>query len=1329
MIKKLRVNFLYVLILLPLFLFSQNKNESETGNGNKYGVFMTFAKNGFEHKAGEVVTNVLKVVNNTDKEQNLILEISLPTGWSMIGKKERGLTLSAKDSAFFPIRAFSNSQIKGNINYVVSAILRNETGYVVSNSFWDIPITKISAWAINVPSSNIYFCYNTDTSSFKINITNDGSSDEAILLTMNPNRNLQLLIPGYDNDIPYTKVFYLPPGKDTSISYKVRKMPKDVTPFGDNYFDVTNMSNAKENTYNVRVFAQDEAKMKKGGKQWSGNLKFIQLQNLFVYNNFSYAILPLTFELNAYDLMGDNTFLNLDLYGTTFLPKNRTLNYRFSSNFTTNFFNSTSFLGNNRYLGYFTKYWFAEIGSVAGGYGVNGNGIRLGGIYKKHRLTLGFSRSPFFDFTKKADAVSYSLSHAFSTRFFSIGNSVSYSKLQYNTIQNTSYQSYLNLPINRNNNVNIGFGYTRNQSSISNIAGSQIYHGYNYIFGYSFGYKKFSISAGTNFGTSGYLYNSNFLNYNGVVNYNLSKKSNISFTYNHIESNPEISILGKYNNTFKNRDDLYSLLYTYSNKKYSISFNPFFDDKENYALRTQEKKLSIGFMPQLYKKDFKINFNLVSGYTKAVDYNVPDFFTSMFRVNIRYKKFTSSVRYNYGPYQFNELYNFLQSKTNMNSIFILNDYSYWFNKKKMMLKLNLNYRFETFYNTTRIYSRPEWFYYTNNGWRFNIYSYYNLVNKKGRTTNYYNNTTSRYEEAVSKEQQYHNWEFGLGIKKDLGIPISYKKYHTIEVIAFKDNNGNKIKDENEDGISNMLIRIKKNDLDIDTIVDVTKSFPNLITDNNGKSVFKNIPSGNYSIFAKPLSYNEGWFDGHEIVVPLDKNQIVYIPLNRGIKISGGIIFEKDKYSRLTDNFNLVNIKITAIDSLNNQYSALTDKNGDFALFVPKGKYVLRLNEAALGANFEYLQNNIILEFNNDIENYFVNFYVVEKARKMNVKKFNKVGNLEKESVTTTDAIKSNPVSGSAISSKQDTIKQINKKDVKDKDLEEPIRKIKKESVKTKKQEGIPEIVDITNTEQLSEKEIQEINSIIENNKNKPAIVEKQYDGDFVDSSMYDPFSKKAKKTEIQISNSNKKNINRPKNENIKSVNKPQVFKNNYGVQVRSSKYQLSDKFFTDTLGIKLDRNSKINEFSKDNEYKYVMGRFKNISQAEKFNDSLKKIHKDLGSFVINYNELNDIGGKIGEIVEIDENGDKLIYRIQISSSRANVEPGYFARKFNIIDKVYLFKMDGVNKYSIGNFSSYREAKEFNKQFQIKYNIKDSFITPYYNGKRITFRILEGLLKD
>ena len=107
--------------------------------------------------------------------------------------------------------------------------------------------------------------------------------------------------------------------------------------------------------------------------------------------------------------------------------------------------------------------------------------------------------------------------------------------------------------------------------------------------------------------------------------------------------------------------------------------------------------------------------------------------------------------------------------------------------------------------------------------------------------------------------------------------------------------------------------------------------------------------------------------------------------------------------------------------------------------------------------------------------------------------------------------------------------------------------------------------------------------------------------------------------------------------------------------------------------------------------------------------------------------------KGGEIIEIRENEDisneKLIYRIQICSSRNKVDAEYFAKKYNITDRVYLWNAEGVYKYSIGSFKTYKEAKEYNKLFQKKYNIKDSFITPYYNGKRITFKILEGLLSD
>ena len=115
---------------------------------------------------------------------------------------------------------------------------------------------------------------------------------------------------------------------------------------------------------------------------------------------------------------------------------------------------------------------------------------------------------------------------------------------------------------------------------------------------------------------------------------------------------------------------------------------------------------------------------------------------------------------------------------------------------------------------------------------------------------------------------------------------------------------------------------------------------------------------------------------------------MYMALSKGVKLSGGILIERDKYSNEGNELDLSRIRITAIDSSGKTYSALTDKNGGFTLYLPTGRYTLAINEAALGDHYACMQSKISIDLTKPIvDNYSITFNVTERKRKMEIKKF------------------------------------------------------------------------------------------------------------------------------------------------------------------------------------------------------------------------------------------------------------------------------------------------------------------------------------------------------
>ena len=121
---------------------------------------------------------------------------------------------------------------------------------------------------------------------------------------------------------------------------------------------------------------------------------------------------------------------------------------------------------------------------------------------------------------------------------------------------------------------------------------------------------------------------------------------------------------------------------------------------------------------------------------------------------------------------------------------------------------------------------------------------------------------------------------------------------------------------------------------------------------------------------------------------MDKDRALYIPLKRGVQINGNIIFQRAQFSAIGDNkLDLNGIMIVAQDQNGDQYSALTSADGNFRLYVPFGLYSIRVNEQAVDEQFEFAQNSYSLNVNDVSVNYQLSFYLIEKRRKLNIRKF------------------------------------------------------------------------------------------------------------------------------------------------------------------------------------------------------------------------------------------------------------------------------------------------------------------------------------------------------
>lgn len=979
MIKKLYIFILLLIISLSVFAQSGGR----TYQVNAYGIQLDYIKGRSKIKASELASNVIRIKNNTRKTMKLKLQISPPAGWKLFSDAIRNIEIKAHDSIFIPVRVHPSVNLTGNTNYVVNTFISTES-FTVTNAMWYIVVEKISDWHAYTNSNKIYFRADNDTANFQVIVSNTGNSDEHLRVKVLPDKEIYL-IDNEGNEVhEITKSVLIPAGQDTILRYSARIYKNELLPDG-----AQEQNQEKQKRYRAKVKILNEKTGKSANKSWSGNIDFVQLTNSLKVKETKRNALPLTVEANTYNLMSDNSYASLYLYGNRRFKNQGFLNYYYQANFIQNKYDPVSFLGNYQYLGYFNKRFSIEVGDI----GANRSGSMLSGKGVKASINLWnnnigalYVKRP--KMWEAPNAWGYGFFHRLQTKNIFWDNYYQSFDNVLSKVKADLYTSYINFRIARNHTIRLGGGYSVEDHYWIPNANTKLI-GYSGRFGYSGNFKKLSINLNGQYGTENYTPLRGVTSGSSAVRYRFNNKFTLEASAYHFNFEPII-----YSQGVIQRDDIYNIQNTYNLKLFYNNDNNLFIFQPTYNtinsnLVEAETKGMIFEYRLRSRGNFKFYTNSFLGYTSfAQRPDLNQVFVAYVRSSFRYKLFQANIRYYYGPYYQIEQMQYIADAVNPQKLYANLYYDWWFLNNKMKVNLNLNYYFNTINSRHQLNTRPELFYYADNGFRFSFYGRYIMYGQGEYIRDLPTGPGGQPRQETVQANAISQFEIGAGVKFNINLPIGLKGNCNVKIVAFRDMNGNGIMDANEQGIKDMLVHITLND----TITNDYSANPNsqykrqemfdLVTNKKGSVEYLNVPQGDYIITAQPLSSMGGWFDGKTFYRNIDRNKTIFIPLSKGARISGGILFERDRYGS-NKPIDLNGIRITAMNDNNGKtYTTLTNKRGNFAIYVPNGNYRIIMNEAAIGNNYEFLQNNIPLVVNKEFENYNVSFYMVERQRKM-----------------------------------------------------------------------------------------------------------------------------------------------------------------------------------------------------------------------------------------------------------------------------------------------------------------------------------------------------------
>ena len=978
-----------LLWLLPSIIFGQAKTVYTLFNSD-YQLETSFTSKEIKIDKGQIVSNVLKIKNLQPDSLTIRLSLSCPQYWKSIYSTDKQFIIGGNDSIFIPVRIIPSAIIKGNTKYYINALIQNAEGTPISSEYFYTSTDIISRWDMTVnPSRRIYFLNNSNTTDFKVNLFNSGNEDQDILLRMSLPKSNVLIMDTTEKVISERKFdMSLQTMADTNFFFKLKFVE------GERNFKNIDLENYNPSVINQErrfslYFHSDEPR-RVGSSRFSRSDKidFIKLPNSNKINPYGSDVLPLTAYLRITNILDDVIFSSLHLRGNKYLNNGGNLIYNASMYFSSqeNFYKNDSYVRDIPwYVGYFDRTKNIQIGYInSGTIGIQTSGKGIKGeieVIPNHRVGAFYIKSPYFFTTERL--TSWGLHHKVDWDDFSMTTRYAHSEHHVAKLNTDVISVEPKIRIAKKHHLSITGAWSNRYSYIDPL-NKYSKEGYLAGLGYTSNFFKntwkFNIRGSyTSKGFGAYGFERWFLNHRTRVKINKDIEIGIVNNYNHYRYDEEhynyVPGLNE-NYYFFNSLNFYSARYLPGVKP-----GLFYDIRNQYGSNFHVRGLNLSYNKYEINKNLQFSFISTFGLSRVM--NVPgskNHFVYKLNTMIRHKNISINGFYIYGPLSPSMV--LMKETTHIlpQNLRISVMHQYLFPGKHLVLQTTGSYMYTNVYNHHSFSLSPELYYFTNSGWRFSINPSYTLYTSKFKITNIDLPSYAINNEFEFQRHTNDNFLVSIGIRKDFGIPIptTYKFYSDIEFVAFYDLNGNKVQDENEPGIENVVIKTGNWDV-------ITNSF--------GNATLLNAEPGKFSFDVLPLIDLKGWFPLVNDSLMVFNDEKIHIPFVKGVKIFGSVFLEKENIGAPeTKPFDLSGIKIIAVNGID--YQTLTGPDGAFEFYLPFGDYVVSLDESILNGRYYLLKNNFELNLDEEIENMYITFHILEKKRKIRVKKFSQDGEVK-----------------------------------------------------------------------------------------------------------------------------------------------------------------------------------------------------------------------------------------------------------------------------------------------------------------------------------------------
>src|SRR5690554_337672 len=924
-------------------------------------------------------TNLLVLRNPGGQSRQFEVLLLPPGGWRLWGPAQRSVEVAPGDSAFVPVRLTAAGS--GSGTFTLQAVVRFQ-GMQVGSAEWTFSQELPGAWTARLLRRDNYFTWPSDTTSVALYLNNSGARSERLLIKAGGGADL---LGGPEGDASrWTQQVLLAAGRDTIVQMPLRLALKSSDLHSGN-------APYQAERYRLQLQVSSEAGEGQAGKVWNGGTELLRPLNSANIRNSRYLALPLTVDLQTYNLVSSFSHATLSLYGSSDLPwQQGRLSYYYQSSFVQEQIDWASFIGNYHYLGYFNRIFSVEAGNISmnrAGASVSGKGLRGSYLLGNNRLTASYVLQP--DLRQQRSGQGASLQHQYQgAESLETEVYLQWSEHLLRQTEQLLATADLRYRLAAGHQLRLGGGYSNEQHVGKPDSVVQV-PGYLAKAGYQGSYGAFQVGLNGLYGTPGYLAHNGLLSLSGTISYRMDVGRSLSLQTSHYDYTPERYVQGVLlNDSLFHLRQRAALLFQLRRSSDGFGAGPSWYRTNSQRLEAMQYGVDLNYSSRLGSTGvFAQGFAGVLQFPQEV--LDEELFVSQWRATLRHGDWNASLRYYYGPYTTLDQMEYLQSDFFPQKIYFNVGNDWWMLNRRLQLNTDFQYFYATYQKRQQLNLRPELFYRTPGGFEFSIYGRYMVYgNGSYQRELVRNGSLLRVEQpAVS----YAQTEFGAGLRFDLNVPLSRPRNFDAEFVVFRDVNGNGVQDPNEAGLPNVLVRLQTETPMSDPLGNDFMGAAEehlLITDARGRVAFRNLPKGAYAIETMALSGGE---ETKRFYREVQNNRTLYLPYSEGARVSGSLLVERDRYGGQRDVF-VDNIRVTASNVADgNSYSTLTDREGRYVIYLPVGEYTVEINPAAIDARFDLEENNIKVEVRGTSA-FSVHFRMIERRRTIRMAPGNGGGN-------------------------------------------------------------------------------------------------------------------------------------------------------------------------------------------------------------------------------------------------------------------------------------------------------------------------------------------------